>query len=43
MDENEPVALGGRLIDSPRIYDAYADYFVKFVHAYKREGVPSTR
>ena len=32
--------VGGRLIDSPRIYDAYADYFVKFVRAYRREGVP---
>jgi glucosylceramidase len=32
--------IGGRLIDSPRIYDAYARYLVKFVRAYKREGVP---
>ena len=32
--------VGGRLIDSPRIYDAYARYLVKFVRAYKREGVP---
>ena len=32
--------VGGRLIDSPRIYDAYARYFVKFVRAYKRAGVP---
>jgi glucosylceramidase len=32
--------VGGRLIDSPRIYDAYARYFVKFVRAYRREGVP---
>jgi len=32
--------VGGRLIDSPRVYDAYARYFVKFVRAYKREGVP---
>ncbi len=32
--------VGGRLIDSPRIYDAYARYFVKFVKAYKRAGVP---
>jgi glucosylceramidase len=32
--------IGGKLIDSPRIYDAYARYFVKFVRAYEREGVP---
>src|SRR3954447_7358986 len=32
--------IGGRLIDSPRIYDAYARYFVKFVRASGREGVP---
>jgi glucosylceramidase len=32
--------VGGRLIDSPRIYDAYARYLVKFVRAYEREGVP---
>src|SRR4051794_5030179 len=32
--------IGGRLIDDPRIYDAYARYFVKFLLAYRREGVP---
>ncbi len=32
--------IGGRLIDDPRIYAAYARYFVKFVKAYGREGVP---
>jgi glucosylceramidase len=32
--------IGGRLIDDPRIYDAYARYFVKFVRAYRRAGVP---
>jgi glucosylceramidase len=32
--------IGGRLIDQPRIYAAYARYFVKFVRAYEREGVP---
>ena len=32
--------VGGRLIDSPRVYDTYARYFVKFVKAYRREGVP---
>jgi glucosylceramidase len=32
--------IGGRLIDEPRIYHAYARYFVKFLKAYAREGVP---
>jgi glucosylceramidase len=30
---------GGRLIDSPAIYRAYAAYLVKFVWAYRAEGV----
>jgi len=32
--------IGGRLIDDPRIYDAYAQYFVKFIQSYQRAGVP---
>src|SRR4029077_17899547 len=32
--------IGGRLIDDPRIYSAYALYFVKFIQAYQRAGVP---
>lgn len=32
--------VGGRLIDDPRIYQAYADYLVKFVQAYQAAGVP---
>jgi len=32
--------IGGRLIDDPRIYRAYALYFVKFLQAYARAGVP---
>src|SRR3954470_22772970 len=32
--------IGGRLIDDPRIYDAYARYFVKFIRAYQQAGVP---
>jgi glucosylceramidase len=32
--------IGGRLIDEPRIYAAYARYFVEFVRAYERAGVP---
>jgi glucosylceramidase len=31
--------IGGRLIDNPAIYRAYAAYLVKFVEAYRREGV----
>ena len=32
--------VGGRLIDDPRIYRAYARYLVKFVRAYEAAGVP---
>ncbi|MCY1142459.1 discoidin domain-containing protein [Actinoplanes sp. Pm04-4] len=32
--------VGGRLIDSPAVYRAYAAYLVKFVQAYRKEGVP---
>jgi glucosylceramidase len=32
--------IGGRLIDDPRVYDAYARYLVKFVRAYAKAGVP---
>ena len=32
--------VGGRLIDTPSIYRAYAAYLVKFVQAYRAEGVP---
>ncbi len=32
--------IGGRLIDSPRIYATYAQYFVEFIKAYRRAGVP---
>jgi glucosylceramidase len=32
--------VGGRLIDDPRIYATYARYFVKFLQAYGRAGVP---
>ncbi|GAA2650069.1 glycoside hydrolase family 30 beta sandwich domain-containing protein [Paractinoplanes durhamensis] len=31
--------VGGRLIDSPAIYRAYASYLLKFVQAYRAEGV----
>ena len=32
--------VGGRLKDDPRVYDAYARYFVRFVQEYRRAGVP---
>jgi glucosylceramidase len=32
--------VGGRFIDDPRVYAAYALYFVRFVEAYARAGVP---
>jgi glucosylceramidase len=32
--------VGGRFIDDERYYDAYTRYFVKFVQAYRRAGVP---
>jgi glucosylceramidase len=32
--------IGGRLIDDPKIYAAYARYFVKFVEGYEGAGVP---
>ena len=31
--------IGGRLIDSPRVYRAYALYLTKFVQAYRAQGV----
>jgi glucosylceramidase len=32
--------IGGRLIDDPKVYASYARYFVKFLQAYARAGVP---
>ena len=32
--------IGGRFLDDQRVYDAYARYFVRFVQAYRRAGVP---
>jgi glucosylceramidase len=32
--------IGGRLIDEPEVYATYARYFVKFLKAYARAGVP---
>ena len=31
--------VGGRLVDRPEIYRAYANYLVRFVQAYRAEGV----
>ena len=35
MKTNDSSLIGGRLIDDPAIYQAYADYLVKFVQAYQ--------
>jgi glucosylceramidase len=32
--------IGGRFKDDPRVYDAYARYFVRFIQEYGRAGVP---
>ncbi|MEA2382209.1 MAG: glucosylceramidase [Solirubrobacteraceae bacterium] len=32
--------VGGRFIDDPRYYAAYAKYFVRFVDEYRKAGVP---
>ena len=32
--------VGGRLIDDDRIYATYAQYFVRFIQAYRAAGVP---
>jgi glucosylceramidase len=32
--------IGGRLVDDPRVYNAYGDYLVRFVREYRRAGVP---
>src|SRR2546428_363781 len=31
--------IGGRLIDDPRVYRAYAAYLVKFIQAYRAHGI----
>ena len=31
--------IGGRLIDTPAIYHSYALYLIKFIEAYRRQGV----
>ena len=38
MKENNDILHGGRL--KPEYYQAWANYFVKFIRAYKKEGVP---
>ena len=32
--------VGGRFIDDPRVYAAYAKYFVRFVDEFRKAGVP---
>ena len=38
MKDNDSL-VGGHLIDDPRVYATYAQYFVKFVQAYRAAGV----
>jgi glucosylceramidase len=39
MKDNDSL-IGGRLLDDPKVYDAYARYLVTFVQAYAKAGVP---
>ncbi|MDO6761252.1 hypothetical protein Q4566_13660 [Tamlana sp. 2_MG-2023] len=39
MDKNNANPEQSRLKDSPKIYKAYASYLVKYIEAYKNEGV----
>jgi glucosylceramidase len=38
MKDNHSLLHGGHLL--PRFYHTWADYFVRFIHAYKKEGIP---
>lgn len=38
MKDNDDMLHGGRL--KPEFFQAWADYFVKFIRAYEKEGVP---
>jgi glucosylceramidase len=38
MKDNHSLLHGGHLL--PRYYQSWADYFVKFIDAYKKEGIP---
>jgi glucosylceramidase len=38
MKENNDMLHGGKL--KPAFYQSWADYFVKFIHAYEAEGIP---
>jgi glucosylceramidase len=37
MDENKQQYGGGKL--RPDCYDVYADYLIKYIQAYKQEGI----
>ncbi len=39
MKDNQSL-VGGRLLDDDRVYAAYAQYFVRFLKAYRAAGVP---
>jgi len=38
MKDNNNMLRGGKLL--PEYYDTWADYFVKFINAYEKEGIP---
>ncbi len=43
MDRGNEFPEKNRLIDDPKIYEAYALYFLKYVEAYRKEGVDVDR
>lgn len=38
MKDNNNMLRGGKLL--PEYYDSWAEYFVKFIHSYEKEGIP---
>ena len=38
MKDNNNMLQGGKLL--PEFYDSWADYFVKFINANEKEGIP---
>jgi glucosylceramidase len=43
IDENDENKIGSRLKETPEIYRAYATYLVKYIQAYKNEGLEINR
>ena len=38
MKDNNDMLHGGKLL--PEFYDSWAEYFVKYIHSYEKEGIP---